>query len=106
MATQEILHRTVHLSRTLAESAVYGALVHLVGVRAADMIDFYVDTRLATDDPEKYEQVIKLLLGEFGGGLLVQGVKSELTTPNGKPTGIKETFGDQMRAFERALAES
>ena len=90
---------TLHLSRTGLDSVVYGALVHMLGLRTADAIDFYVDTRLATDDPERYEQAILLLLGRHGGTLVMHGIRSELETSKGGERLTKESFGGQVRRF-------
>jgi hypothetical protein len=81
------------------------ALVRMMGQADAEAVDFYVDTRLAVEDPAAYEKSLRLLLGEHGGGLVIDGLKTELA----KGSGVErsgDSFLGQVRASERALLRS
>jgi len=81
---------------------VYRALVKMVGQTNADAIEFYIDTRLAVDDPAEYERSVGLLLGDHGGHLVMNGLKTELARGSGTER-FSESFFSQVRAAERAL---
>jgi hypothetical protein len=81
---------------------IYRSLVRMVGPSNADAIEFYVDTRLAVDDPAGYERSVKLLLGEYGGHLVIDGLKTELAKGSGTERS-SESFFSQVRAAERAF---
>lgn len=81
---------------------IYRALVRTVGLTNAETIEFYVDTRLAVEDPATYEKSVKLLLGDHGGRLVIDGLKTELA----RGTGVErssESFFSQVKASERSL---
>ena len=81
---------------------IYRALVRTVGSSNAETIEFYVDTRLAVQDPSAYEKSVNLLLGDHGGRLVVDGLKTELARSSGIERSGESFFG-QVRASERAL---
>lgn len=81
---------------------IYGALVRMLGLGNAEAIEFYVDTRLAVDDPERYESSLRLLLGEQVGSLVVTGIKTELARKSGA-AGWGESLLGQVRTSERTL---
>jgi hypothetical protein len=81
---------------------IHGALVRMVGPANAEAIEFYVDTRLAVEDPEAYERSMRLLLREHGGRLVIDGLKTELASRSGAERSNESFFG-QVRATERAL---
>ena len=90
------------MPRGQATILVSRALVGVVGSTNAEAIEFYVDTRLAVEDPVSYERSVRLLLGDHGGRLVIEGLKTELA----KRSGIErssESFFSQVRASERAL---
>ena len=74
----------------------------MVGLTNAEAIEFYVDTRLAVEDPAAYERSVRLLLGDFGGRLVIDGLKTELAMGSGSERS-SESFFSQIRASERAL---
>lgn len=57
---------------------VYGALVRLLGRERADVLDFYVDCRLAAYDSARYERAVESLLGAQNGSLVISALRSEL----------------------------
>jgi len=58
--------------------AVYAALVRVVGREKAEILDFYVDSRLAGLDRATYERALEGLLGEEAAQLVINGLRSEL----------------------------
>src|SRR5207244_13344002 len=80
MLSQETLKSARVLRRGKASDLLFSALVKTLGHSRAETVDFYLDTRLAVDDPERYERLVRLLLGEHAGGLAVEGLKTELAT--------------------------
>jgi hypothetical protein len=105
MATM-LSHETVKSARVLrrgkVSDVIFAALVRTLGHSRAETVDFYLDTRLAVDDPERYERSVVLLLGEHGGRMAIEGIKTELA----KTAGIErssESLVAQVRAAERAL---
>jgi hypothetical protein len=81
---------------------IHGALVRVLGPTNAEAIEFYIDSRLALEDPSGYEKSVKLLLGEHGGRLVIDGLKTELAKGSGIERSSESFFG-QIRAAERAL---
>ena len=102
MLAQERRKSARVLPRGQVATLVSRALVGMVGSTNAEAIEFYVDTRLAVEDPASYERSVRLLLGDHGGRLVIEGLKTELA----KGSGIErssESFFSQVRASERAL---
>lgn len=83
-------------------SLIYGALVRMVGRTNAEAIEFYIDTRLAVQDPLTYERSVRLLLGEYVGSLVIDGLKTELAKGSGTERSSESFFG-QVRAAESAF---
>jgi len=81
---------------------IFRALVRTVGLTNAETIEFYVDTRLAVQDPLSYERSVRLLLGAHGGRLVMEGLKTELARGSGIERSSESFFG-QVRAAEHAL---
>ncbi|MDA4116119.1 MAG: DUF3227 domain-containing protein [Thaumarchaeota archaeon] len=81
------------------------ALVRMMGPADAEALEFYVDTRLAVEDPLAYEKSLRLLLGEHGGSLVIEGLKTELAKVSGVERSRDSFFG-QVRTSERALLRS
>ncbi len=81
---------------------IHGALVRVLGPANAEAIEFYVDTRLAVEDPEAYERSVRLLLRGHGGRLVIDGLKTELAARSGAERS-NESFLGQVRAAQRAL---
>ena len=81
---------------------IYRALVRMVGLNNAEAIEFYIDTRLAVQDPQAYERSVRLLLGEYGGRLVIDGLKTELARGSGTARSSESFFG-QVRAAENAF---
>src|SRR5438477_727804 len=102
MLSRETVKSARVLRRGKASDLLFAALVKTLGRSRAETVDFYLDTRLAVDDPERYERSVMLLLGEHAGGLAVEGLKTELATT----TGIErssESLLTHVKAAERAL---
>jgi hypothetical protein len=107
MATRSVLRPPVQVPDSLrspVQVAVYRALVSMLGAKNSAAVDFYVDTRLVTDDPERYEQAIRLLLGEHWGSLVIQGIKSELSAADHGQVSPKESLASMVGKYERTLA--
>jgi len=102
MLAQETGKRARVLPGGRVTNLIYGALVRTVGLSNAEAIEFYVDTRLAVQDPQRYERSVKLLLGEFGGRLVIDGMKTELARGSGVERS-SESFHGQVKAAEHAL---
>jgi hypothetical protein len=83
-------------------SLVYGSLVRMLGHTNAEAIEFYIDTRMAIDDPERYETSVKRLLGDHGGNLIINGIKTELAAESGTERS-SERLLTQVRAAQNAL---
>jgi hypothetical protein len=81
---------------------IYGALVRVLGRERAEIVDFYIDTRLAAADPDRYEQAVVSLLGE-GGRLVIRGIKSELAKSGRVHAMANDSFSVEVRAVEKAL---
>jgi hypothetical protein len=83
---------------------VYDALVRLLGRERAEVVDFFVDARLAGDNPERYERAVESLLGEQSGRLVITGLRSELARRSGKlaKTGT-DSLLTQVRIVEKSL---
>jgi len=102
MLSQETVKSARALRGGKVNDLVFAALVRTLGHAKAQTVDFYLDTRLAVDDAERYEQSVRLLLGEHGGGLVIGGIKTELA----KQIGIersKESLLTHVRAAEQAI---
>ena len=84
---------------------VFAALVKTLGHSRAETLDFYLDTRLAVDDPERYEESIRLLLGEHGSSLVVEGIKTEIAITAGIDRS-SESLVAQVKAAEGALRKA
>lgn len=101
-----LAQKTERAARTLpgrqVASLIYGALVRMVGHTNAEAIEFYIDTRLAVQDPLSYERSVRLLLGEHGGRLIIDGLKTELARGSGTERS-SESFFSQVRAAESAF---
>ena len=97
---------TVKITRVLPggqiPNMIYSAMVRMLGLANAEAIEFYIDTRLAVEDPERYEQGVKSLLGEHGGSLVIAAIQSELAKASGADRS-KDSFVGQVRAAEQAL---
>jgi len=85
---------------------VYGALVRVLGRERAQIVDFYVDSRLAASDPERYERALEGLLGGEGGRLVIRGIKSELGRSGRVECVESESFYGHVKAVESALIRS
>jgi len=102
MLAQETGKRARVLPGGRVTNLIYGALVRMVGLGNAEAIEFYVDTRLAVQDPPRYERSVRLLLGEYGGRLVIDGLKTELARGSGTERS-NDSFFSQVRAAEHAL---
>jgi hypothetical protein len=102
MLAREIESGSSVMVRGRLATLIYRALVRTVGKANAEAVEFYVDTRLAIEDPAAYERSVKLLLGEHGGSLLIGGLKTEVARAGGVERS-GESFFSQVRAAERAL---
>jgi hypothetical protein len=105
MLAQETLKGDRVLAGAQLTSFVYGALVKLLGLTNAQAIEFYVDTRLAVDNPDGYEQSMRRLLGEHGGSLVINGLKTELARGSGTERS-SESFRSQVSTAEHVLSRS
>jgi hypothetical protein len=85
---------------------VYEALSKVVGRERAEVVDFYLDSRLASTDPDRYERALKDLLGEEGGRLVLRAMKSELAKSGHVHGAVNESFSGEVRALEKALVRS
>jgi hypothetical protein len=102
MLSQETVKSARVLRRGKVSDMIFAALVRTLGHSRAETIDFYLDTRLAVDDPERYERSVAMLLGEHGGNMAIEGIKTELA----KTVGIErssESLLAQVRAAELTL---
>ena len=105
MLSQETVKSARVLRRGKVSDMVFAALVRTLGHSRAETVDFYLDTRLAVDDTERYEQSVGLLLGENGSSLVIEGIKTEIA----RTAGIErssESLLAQVRAAERALGKT
>jgi hypothetical protein len=102
MLAQETTKSDRALHRCQVTSLIYGSLVRAVGPTNAEVLEFYVDTHLAVDNSERYEESMRRLLGEHGGGLIIDGLKAELAMGSGAELS-HESFRSQVRAAEHAL---
>jgi len=102
MLSQDTVKSARVLRRGKVSDMIFAALVRTLGHSRAETVDFYLDTRLAVDDPERYERSVALLLGEHGGCLAVQGIKTELANTVGIERS-NESLLAQVRAAERSL---
>jgi len=84
---------------------VYEALVRVLGRERADIVDFYIDSRLAAADPERYERAVESLLGE-GGRLVIRAIKFELAKSGRVESTGNESFSGEVRAVEKVLVRS
>jgi len=82
---------------------VYAVLVRLLGRERAEILDFFVDSRLAAIDPDKYEQAVHGLLGENGGRLIITALTSELARSARVAHGGKESLLTEVRTVEKTL---
>jgi|SRR5271163_3954906 len=85
---------------------VYEALARVVGRERAETVDFYVDSRLASTDPDRYEMAVRDLLGEANGRLVIRAMKWELAKSGHVRGTIGESFSSEVRAVEKALIRS
>jgi len=102
MLAQETGKTTRVLPGGRVTNLIFRALVRAVGLTNAEAIEFYVDTRLAVQDPLRYERSVRLLLGEHGGRLVIEGLKTELARASGVERSNESFFG-QVRTAEHAL---
>jgi len=105
MLSQETVKSARVLRRGKVNDMVFAALVKTLGHSRAETVDFYLDTRLAVDDPERYEQSVKSLLGEHGSSLVIEGIKTEIAMTAGIERS-SESFVAQVRAAESALRKA
>jgi hypothetical protein len=105
MLSQETLKSARVLRRGKVSDIVFAALVKTLGHSRAETLDFYLDTRLAVDDPERYERSVKLLLGEHGSSLVIEGLKTELASTAGVERS-SESLVAQVKAAECALRKA
>jgi hypothetical protein len=84
---------------------IHDALARMLGAANAEAIEFYIDSRLAVDDPARYETYVKLLLGEHGGSLVIAAIKNELARRSGLDRST-DSFLGQVKAVENALLRS
>jgi len=91
--------------RTIAaiQALVYGSLVRLLGRERAEVVDFFVDSRLAAVDPDRYERAVESLLGEEGGLLVLNALKSELARSARAASLWNESLLAGVRMVEKAL---
>jgi len=90
---------------SLTPRTVYEALVRVVGRERAEVVDFYIDSRLAFTDPERYERAVESLLGE-GGRVVMRAMKSELAK-SGRVEGMaNESISREVRAIEKRFVHS
>jgi hypothetical protein len=82
---------------------VYAALVRLLGRERAEIVDFFVDSRLAAADPRRYERAVHSLLGENGGRLVVAALTSELARSAKVTHAGKECALTDIREVENTL---
>jgi hypothetical protein len=90
-------------TRASIPTLVYAALVRLLGRERAEILDFFVDSRLAAADPEKYEQAVQILLGDSGGRLVIDALTSELARFARVAHAGKESLLTEVRAIEKTL---
>lgn len=83
---------------------VYRALVKMLGKDRAEVLDFYVDSRLAAEDPDGYERALLRLLGEHGGRLVVSALRSDLGKAARTGSFFEGSFLNDVRMTEKALA--
>jgi hypothetical protein len=105
MLSQETVKSARVLRRGKVSDVVFAALVKTLGHSMAETMDFYLDTRLAVDHPERYEKSVELLLGEHGSSLVIEGIKTEIA----KTVGIErssESLVAQLKAAEGALRKA
>jgi hypothetical protein len=93
------------LRRGKVSDMIFAALVKTLGHSRAETLDFYLDTRVAVDDPERYEQSVTLLLGEHGSSLVIEGIKTEIASTAGIERS-SESLLAQVRASETALRKA
>jgi hypothetical protein len=106
MVAQELSPREPISPSALVPELVYEALMRTLGRDRAEVVDFYIDTRLAAEDPERYERAIKSLLGEHGARLVTRAIKSELAKPGRVENGRDESLLTEVRTVEKALLRS
>ena len=85
---------------------VYESLARVLGRERAEVVDFYIDSRLASIDPDRYERALGDLLGRTNGSLVIRAVKSELAKTRHARGALDESFSGEVRALERALVRS
>jgi hypothetical protein len=84
-------------------SLVYATLVRLLGRERAEILDFFVDSRLAAADPDRYERAVRSLLGENGGRLVITALTSELARSARVAHAGKESLLNEVRTVEKTL---
>jgi hypothetical protein len=84
-------------------SLVYATLVRLLGRERAEILDFFVDSRLAAADPDRYERAVRSLLGENGGRLVITALTSELARSARVAHAGKESLLSEVRTVEKTL---
>jgi len=105
MLSQETVKSARVLRRGKVSDMVLAALVRTLGHSRAETVDFYLDTRLAVDHPERYEKSVRLLLGEHGSSLVIEGIKTEIANMAGIARS-SESLLAQVRAAEGALRKA
>jgi hypothetical protein len=89
--------------RASIPTLVYAALVRLLGRERAEILDFFVDSRLAATNPVGYERAVESLLGDNGGRLVITALTSELARSAGVAHAGKESLLAEVRTLEKAL---
>jgi len=105
MLSQETVKSARVLRRGKVSDMIFAGLVKTLGHSRAETLDFYLDTRLAVDDPGRYEQSVRMLLGEHGSSLVIEGIKTEIANTAGIERS-SESLVAQVRAAEGALRKA
>jgi hypothetical protein len=90
-------------TRASIPTLVYASLVQLLGRERAEILDFFVDSRLAAADPDRYAQAVQSLLGDSGGRLVITALTSELASLARVAHAGKESLFTEVRTIEKTL---
>jgi hypothetical protein len=82
---------------------VYAALIRLLGQERAEILDFFIDTRLAALEPDRYERAVLNLLGEEGGRLVITALSSELARSTTVAHSRTESLLTEIRMVEQTF---
>jgi hypothetical protein len=102
MLSQDIPPNSIRTSASIP-TLVYAALVRLLGRERAEIVDFFVDSRLAAADPDGYERAVRSLLGDSAGSLIITALTSELARSVRATHAGKESLLGEVRTIEKTL---